>query len=198
MGTIKTTNIEPIADNGTVTLGSSGDTFTVPSGVTVNMSSATQTGVGGANTPAFEAYLGTSGGQAVTNNAVTLVQANTEVYDTDSAYNTSTYRFIPQTAGKYFAYASIQIETGSNANLDDAYLYFKLNGSNIYESTNIFASNFIRQNIISGHIVVDMNGSSDYLELYGRILSVSGSGQLFEGDPQWKRATHFGAYRIIT
>ena len=38
MGTIKTTNIEPIADNGTVTLGSSGDTFTVPSGVTVNMS----------------------------------------------------------------------------------------------------------------------------------------------------------------
>ena len=35
MGTIKTTNIEPIADNGTVTLGSSGDTFTVPSGVTV-------------------------------------------------------------------------------------------------------------------------------------------------------------------
>ena len=33
MGTIKTTNIEPIADNGTVTLGSSGDTFTVPTGV---------------------------------------------------------------------------------------------------------------------------------------------------------------------
>tara|TARA_R110002012_G_scaffold180222_1_gene346019 strand:+ start:139 stop:726 length:588 start_codon:yes stop_codon:yes gene_type:complete len=32
MGTIKTTNIEPIADNGTVTLGSSGDTFTMPSG----------------------------------------------------------------------------------------------------------------------------------------------------------------------
>ena len=32
MGTIKTTNIEPIADNGTVTLGSSGDTFTIPSG----------------------------------------------------------------------------------------------------------------------------------------------------------------------
>jgi len=198
MGTIKTTNIEPIADNGTVTLGSSGDTFTVPSGVTVNMSNATQTGVGGANTPAFEAYLGGSGGQAVTNNAVTLVQANTEVYDTDSAYNTSTYRFTPQVAGKYFAYATIQMETGANANLDDAYLYFKLNGSTITEIVNVFASNFIRMNTISGHIVVDMNGSSDYLELYGRILSVSGSGQLFESNTQWKRATHFGAYRIIT
>lgn len=33
MGTIKTTNIEPIADNGTVTLGSSGDTFALASGV---------------------------------------------------------------------------------------------------------------------------------------------------------------------
>ena len=35
MGTIKATNIEPIADNGTVTLGSSGDTLALGSGVTV-------------------------------------------------------------------------------------------------------------------------------------------------------------------
>ena len=149
------------------------------------------------NTPAFEANLGGSGGQAVSDNTVTLVTINTEVYDTDSAFDTSTYRFTPQTAGKYFAYASIQTEVGSNANLDDSYLYFKLNGSNIYESVNIYATNYIRQDIISGHIVVDMNGSSDYLELYGRINSVSGSGQLFESNTQWKRATHFGAYRII-
>jgi|TARA_R100000455_G_C6193435_1_gene66877 hypothetical protein len=45
MGTIKTTNIEPIADNGTVTLGSSGDTFTIPSGVTL-ANSGTATGLG--------------------------------------------------------------------------------------------------------------------------------------------------------
>ena len=36
MGTVKVTNIEPIADNGTVTLGSSGDTITTGSGVTAN------------------------------------------------------------------------------------------------------------------------------------------------------------------
>ena len=45
MGTIKTTNIEPIADNGTVTLGSSGDTFTIPSGVTM-VNNGTQSGFG--------------------------------------------------------------------------------------------------------------------------------------------------------
>ena len=46
MGTIKTTNIEPIADNGTVTLGSSGDTFTLGSGVKQS----------NLMYPAFEAY----------------------------------------------------------------------------------------------------------------------------------------------
>ena len=71
MGTIKTTNIEPIADNGTVTLGSSGDTFTVPSGVTVNMSSATQTGVGGTNTPSWLAYL--SSAQSISNQTATTL-----------------------------------------------------------------------------------------------------------------------------
>jgi len=34
MGTVKVTNIEPIADNGTVTLGGSGDTITLGSGAT--------------------------------------------------------------------------------------------------------------------------------------------------------------------
>ena len=109
MGTIKTTNIEPIADNGTVTLGSSGDTFTVPSGVTVNMSSATQTGVGGVNTPAFEAYqsaIQTGVGDAVW----TKLSMNTEAFDTDSMYdNSSNYRFTPTTAGKYFVFANISL-----------------------------------------------------------------------------------------
>ena len=50
MGTIKATNIEPIADNGTVTLGSSGDTIAVGSGVTAN-----GFGIGGA-----EQYILTS------------------------------------------------------------------------------------------------------------------------------------------
>ena len=158
----------------------------------------TVSGAGGANTPAFEAYLGGSGGQSVSDNTVTLVQANTEVYDTDSAYDTSTYRFTPQTAGKYLVYGSIQNEGGGGSELNASYLYFKLNGSNILESSNDYYNNQGRANIIQGSMIVDMNGSSDYVELYGRIDSISGSGQLFESNTQWKRATHFGAYKIIT
>jgi hypothetical protein len=37
----------------TITIGASGDTITIPSGATIDLSSATQTGVGGTNTPAF-------------------------------------------------------------------------------------------------------------------------------------------------
>ena len=155
-------------------------------------------GVGGTNTPAFEAYLGGSGGQSVSDNTVTLVQANTEVYDTDSAYDTSTYRFTPQTAGKYFVYGSIQYEAGSNDDLIEDYLYFKLNGSNILETQTDFSDTRIRLHHVTGSMVVDMNGSSDYVELYGRINTSSGSGQIFESNTQYKRATHFGAYRIIT
>ena len=47
MGTIKATNIEPIADNGTVTLGGSGDIFTLGSGTKasfyIQLSKLTQT-----------------------------------------------------------------------------------------------------------------------------------------------------------
>ena len=88
MGTIKTTNIEPIADNGTVTLGSSGDTITVPTGVIMS----------GQNYPAFKAVLTSS--QAISANTETVVQINNEVFDIGGYFNTSTYRFTPP-AGKY-------------------------------------------------------------------------------------------------
>ena len=194
MGTIKTTNIEPIADNGTVTLGSSGDTFTVPSGVTVNMSSATQTGVGGANTPAFEAFL--SSDQTISNNTNTKIQFNTEVYDTASAYdNSSNYRFTPQTAGKYFAYSKIRVQSSNNNNLKTTAIYLYKNGSNICESFDLYWDNYIRSAYIALSTVVDMNGSSDYLELYGYGLANDSSLYGVMGNSD--RVSNFGAYKII-
>ena len=160
----------------------------------------TVTGAGGTNTPAFEAYLGGSGGQSISDNTVTKVQCQTEVYDTDNAYDNSTnYRFTPQTAGKYLVYASIQNEGGGNSNLAESFLYIKKNGSsNILETQNDFSANPVRSSVMFNAMIVDMNGSSDYVELYGRINSEDGSGQLFESDSQFARGTRFGAYRIIT
>ena len=95
MGTIKTTNIEPIADNGTVTLGSSGDTFTMPSGVTMTVPSGAMSGQ---NYPAFKAVMANA--QTITANTLTVVQINSEFFDIGGYFNTSTYRFTPP-AGKY-------------------------------------------------------------------------------------------------
>jgi len=45
MGTLKTTNIQSISGSGTVTLGVSGETFDIPSGVTLDTTGATVTGL---------------------------------------------------------------------------------------------------------------------------------------------------------
>jgi len=155
-------------------------------------------GIGGTMTPAFFAYLGGSGGQSISTDTVTKVTINTEVFDTDNAFDSSSnYRFTPQTAGKYFVYASIMADSGSSSNLRSNYIYLKKNGSTyILQGSTDFESNYIRQHVITNSAVVDMNGSSDYLELFGRIKVDSGT-PLFESYTQWGQITNFGAYKII-
>ena len=197
MGTIKTTNIEPIADNGTVTLGSSGDTFTVPSGVTVNMSSATQTGVGGNNTPAFEAYLSSS--TDINDNTYTKIQFNTEVYDTDNCYDNSTnYRFTPTVAGKYFVYSYVLIDTTpGNMRQISTRIYKNGNqGGGTFANIN-FDNNDGEGGAQFNHSVIDFNGSSDYVEIFANPDTVAGGTAEVVGD-SGERFTVFGAYKIIT
>ena len=157
MGTIKATNIEPIANNGTVTLGSSGDTFTVPSGVTVNMSSATQTGVGGVNTPAFSASQGSF--QSIANNTTTkLTSISTEDFDTDN--NFASDKFTPTTAGKYFFILNLTYATDSDGQYAGVRLY--KNGSHV-ESAFIVVQDYNRAILTT---VQEANGSGDYFEAY--------------------------------
>ena len=125
MGTIKTTNIEPIADNGTVTLGSSGDTFTVPSGVTI-ANSGTATGFGGDNTPAFLAFP--SSAQSIPNNTNTTVVLDSEVYDTDNAFASNTFTVPSGEGGKYLFYFKVR-QNGNTQNRLYAYLEASISGS---------------------------------------------------------------------
>ena len=181
MGTIKTTNIEPIADNGTVTLGSSGDTFTVPSGVTIT-NNGTQTGFGGTNTPAFLAYLGSS--QSI-GTSQTKVNMNTEVYDTNGKYDTSTYRFTPTVAGKYFVFVQYRIESpGTN---DSQVIKLFENGGEVVKGEVNSATNRDHTVQLSTVRVLDDN---DYLEVYSYN---SNTKTLNPGQGN----TFWGAYKII-
>jgi len=158
------------------------------------MSSATQTGVGGTNTPAFHAYL--SSNQSVANNVLTKVAANTEIYDTDNCYdNSSNYRFTPTVAGKYYVYASL---SGSTS---DYKLYFSIpkiykNGSEIANISNTFGSGAVYAVDSFVAVVADMNGSSDYLEFFGIVDIHTNLNESFLGGSMSKTA--FGAYRLIT
>jgi|13_taG_2_1085334.scaffolds.fasta_scaffold28283_3 hypothetical protein len=184
MGTLKTTNIQSISGSGTVTLGVSGETFTVPSGVTVNMSSATQTGVGGANTPAFEATL--SSNQNISNNTMTKVELATEIFDTDNCYDNSTnYRFTPGVAGKYVLSCTAQVQNCGNG--DTFYVSIYKNGSSL-KSNNIIPG---ADNDLSGMITyIDVANTTDYYEFYAR----QGSGGT---QPLLSYGTWFSAYKII-
>ena len=132
---------------------------------------------------AFEATLGSD--QTISSNTWTKAVMDTEVYDSDSKYDhSSNYRFTPNVAGKYCIFGQSYID-GTNDGSHYTGIYF--NGS-LY-SYNI--QNFVCSPLIK--IILDFNGSSDYVELYGR----QNSGTTRNSDPADKR-TFFGGYKIIT
>ena len=191
MGTIKTTNIEPIADNGTITLGSSGDTFTVPSGVTVNMSSATQTGVGGVNTPAFSAYM-SADQDSIASATWTKVNMNTEFFDSDGKYDVGNYRFTPTIAGKYMFGASLYYNSGNTMTTTE--IGFYKNGTKILYASNDVDNDNKQQ--LTG--VIDLD-TDDYVELYA-YASVASAGTFNvnqDGTTSNNRCYWYG-YKILT
>ena len=76
------------------------------------------------NTPSFYAYK--SGNTAVANATETLLTPTTEVFDSDSTYDTSNGRFTPGIAGKYFLGCSWRMDS---AYADRAFARIRKNGS---------------------------------------------------------------------
>ena len=176
----------------TINIGVSGDTVNIPSGVTI-ANAGTATGFGGANTPAFHAKL--SANQSISNESLTKVAANTELFDTDNAYdNSSNYRFTPQTAGKYIIYSSVLVDSASNNNnIDYIYSEIQKNGTAITFNMLDFRSDRDgRKFTVSQQTAVDMNGSSDYIEVFA-IGKASYSADLKFSSSN----TYFGGYKLI-
>jgi len=95
----------------TLTLGTSGDTINIPSGVTI-ANAGTATGFG-ANTPSF--HIRKSSNQTgLTSGGWTKITFDDEVFDTDSAFASD--KFTAPSAGKYLFTTGAKINANSGDN----------------------------------------------------------------------------------
>ena len=114
------------------------------------------------NTPQFSAQLGSN--QSLSNNTLTKINFNTELFDPQSTYDNSTnYRFTPAVAGNYFIYTSIRFTNGGTY---EPVLYPYKNGSGIHWVTATKAASAQYINVSLGFsLTLD---DDDYIEIYAR------------------------------
>ena len=138
------------------------------------------------NTPAFHVFL--NGNQTISNSTLTKINFNTELFDTNSAYDNSTnYRFtVPSGyAGKYLIHMSGRYFTSSSFS---AHLYLKINGGTIISACS-WTNGYYTQN--SNTIIVDLS-VGDYLHV--ETWQNSGGNQDLNGTREY---TYFQGFRII-
>ena len=142
---------------------------------TITLPAATGTVQVSGNMPAFSASLSVA--QTVTPSTATKVAFNTEQFDTASAYDNATnYRFTPLVAGYYQVNSMVNCISSSADNLAFASLY--KNGSIYLASSSgiiYFSSGAVTQFTATVTMLVYMNGSTDYLEIYAYNAGASGT-----------------------
>jgi len=115
------------------------------------------TGVAGTG-PAFSAY--SSNSQTIVTSTYVKMQINTEEFDTANCFDSTTnYRFTPTVAGYYQVNGHIGFTTSVTA----PQLGIYKNGSQFKMGTNYAVSG----NWSSVAALIYLNGTTDYIELYG-------------------------------
>ena len=124
----------------------------------------TITGAGESNVPAFMAYR--SGTQTLSSGVTTKVQYNAELFDTANCYDSTTnYRFTPNVAGKYYIFHNAGYGRDTSNVSYGGYLTIHKNGvQTAYQQFSTTSdTNYLTQVVTT---VLDMNGSSDYVEAF--------------------------------
>ena len=141
----------------TINIGVSGDTVNIPSGVTI-ANAGTATGFGGTNSGAFYVYKSSL---SVANATSTVITGWSESFDLDNWFASDKYT--PQEAGKYvFFYTARANNIGATSRF---IVTLRKNGSGLAYSAgelNIVSASYPTA---QQSFIVDMNGSSDYIEL---------------------------------
>ncbi len=113
--------------------------------------------------PAVSAYRGTSN-QSITSATYTKVQLNTKLFDVGSTFDATTnYRFTPNVEGYYQMLFSVNTIAASGA----TYMLSALYKNGVAACYGNYAPTVGQEGISTGAKLVYMNGTTDYLELFG-------------------------------
>ena len=161
-GTLKVGNIQTSSGSGTITLGQSGETITIPTGTTVSGAMS--------NKPSFSAKL-TSDFTLATSTR-TLIPLDLIEFDTNNCFDTSTSRFTVPSSGKYLISSLIAIDDLDNNDYSQLWFYkngsrdFTLNGTTKRYLSQIYSSNtgIMQDNMLTA--VLDLQ-KDDYIQIYG-------------------------------
>ena len=191
MSKLETNQVDPSTGT-TLTLGTSGDTIAIPSGVTL-ANSGTATGFPD-NTPGFAVRL--TSDQTVSSDIPTKIQLNSEAYDTDSAFDSSTnYRFtVPSgEAGKYYFYTQVYGSSDTGDDIQETSIFIYKNGTS-QGFTGTFINDTMGYNVSVKSLTLDLS-VGDYIEFYGKVTTSSGT-PIFKGQAT-RFDTHALGYKLI-
>ena len=116
--------------------------------------------------PAFSARL--SANQSVTSGVLTKMNSDIEEFDTTNAFTVG--RFVPQVAGIYCFSGVIR---GGGTSISSVAISLQKNGADTQRGgvINVTAANNVLA--VTGTWLVDMNGTTDYVELWGSVTATS-------------------------
>lgn len=133
-------------------------TLTLPDEAGTVLTSASDITSQAMNGPAFSAYRSSSA-QSISSSTWTKLEFQTEEFDTDNCYDNATnYRFTPNVAGYY------QVNGGTRA--DPGLSQYHIS---IYKNGNEFKRIGFEESGRGdyGSALIHLNGTTDYIELYG-------------------------------
>ena len=184
MSKLETNTIDTVSGTTNLTIGSTNtSTITMPSGAT-----------SGQNYPGFHVFLNSN--QTVTSLVATKITFDTVTYDSASCWDSTNYRWTPNKSGKYMIYGQAYSTCNSANTVDRAYIYAYKNDSTIVTLQQQYGNSIDEGNVWSPsfQVVLELNGTSDFIEMYGLIGVASGTPRFDSNAGQHR--TYFGAYRL--
>ena len=173
-----------------ITIGESGDTINIgTTGDTVNLAGSAYSAA--TSEPLFHASLGSD--TTISHDTLVAIPCNNTTFNLGSAYDTSTYKFTPQVAGKYYMYAYAQCNM-SSGEANACITYLVKNSTTIVSAESIFYDNSATRLSATAVSIIDLNGSTDFVQ--AKVLPSRGSGTItLKSDSDTK--TNFGGFKLV-